>query len=180
MSANPMTRLTTIDAASLARRMKSGELTLIDIREPDEFAREHIDGAISLPLSRLEAGHLALRRATPVVFTCRTGMRTNSNCDRLAGHVGEPAYVLDGGLDGWKKAGLATNADRKAPIDIMRQVQITAGSIVVIGTILAATVNPAFVWLSAFIGAGLVFAGSTGWCGMAKLLAAMPWNRRTA
>ncbi len=175
-----MTSLTPIDAQSLARRLKAGELTLIDIREPDEFAREHIAGAISLPLSRLEVGHVALRGVTSVAFTCRTGMRTDSNCGRLAAHVGEPAFVLAGGLDGWKKAGLATNADRKAPIDIMRQVQITAGGIVVTGAILALTVNPAFVWLSAFIGAGLVFAGSTGWCGMAKLLSAMPWNRRTA
>ncbi len=175
-----MTALTPIDAQSLARKLKLRELTLIDIREPDEYAREHIDGAVSLPLSRLEAGHVALRGTTPVAFTCRTGMRTNSNCDRLAAHVGEPAYVLDGGLDGWKKAGLATHAARKAPLEIMRQVQITAGSIVVAGAILAATVNPAFIWLSAFIGAGLVFAGSTGWCGMAKMLAAMPWNRKAA
>ena len=174
-----MTSLTPLDAQSLARRLNAGDLTLIDIREPDEFAREHIAGAISLPLSRLEAGHVALRGVTPVAFTCRTGMRTNSNCDRLAAHVGEPAFVLEGGLDGWKKAGLGTNADRKAPIDIMRQVQIIAGGIVVAGAILALTVNPAFVWLSAFIGAGLVFAGSTGWCGMAKLLSVMPWNRRT-
>ena len=107
-----MTALTPIDAQSLARKLKLRELTLIDIREPDEYAREHIDGAVSLPLSRLEAGHVALRGTTPVAFTCRTGMRTNSNCDRLAAHVGEPAYVLDGGLDGWKKAGLATRADR--------------------------------------------------------------------
>ena len=175
-----MKTLTPIDAPALARRLKAGELTLIDIREPDEFVREHIDGAVSLPLSRLEAGHVVLRGVTPVAFTCRTGMRTNSNCARLAAHVGAPAYVLEGGLDGWKKAGLTTNADRKAPIDIMRQVQITAGSIVVTGAVLAMTLNPAFVWLSAFIGAGLVFAGSTGWCGMAKLLSAMPWNRRTA
>ena len=175
-----MTTLTPIDPQSLARKLKSRELTLIDIREPDEYAREHIEGAVSLPLSRLEAGHVALRGATPVAFTCRTGMRTNSNCDRLAAYVGEPAFVLDGGLDGWKKAGLATNADRKAPLEIMRQVQITAGAIVVTGVILAATVNPAFIWLSGFIGAGLVFAGSTGWCGMAKLLSVMPWNRKAA
>ena len=175
-----MTALTPIDAQSLAHNLRSRELTLIDIREPDEFAREHIDGAVSLPLSRLEAGHVALRGTTPVAFTCRTGMRTNSNCDRLAAHVGEPAFVLDGGLDSWKKAGLATKADRKAPLEIMRQVQITAGSIVVAGAVLAATVSPAFIWLSAFIGAGLVFAGSTGWCGMAKLLAVMPWNRKAA
>jgi rhodanese-related sulfurtransferase len=175
-----MTVLTSIDARSLAGKLKSRELTLIDIREPDEFAREHIDGAVSLPLSRLEAGHVALRGATPVAFTCRTGMRTNSNCARLAAHVGEPAFVLEGGLEGWKKAGLATRADQKAPLEIMRQVQITAGSIVVLGVVLAAAVNPAFIWLSGAIGAGLVFAGTSGWCGMAKLLALMPWNRKPA
>lgn len=175
-----MTALTSLDAQSLSRQIKAGEITLIDIREPDEFAREHVAGAVSLPLSRLEAGHVALRGTTPVAFMCRSGMRTQSNCDRLAAHVGEPAFVLEGGLDGWKKAGLATEADRKAPLEIMRQVQITAGGIVVLGAVLAATVNPAFIWLSAFIGAGLVFAGASGWCGMAKLLAAMPWNRATA
>ncbi len=175
-----MTVLTSLDAQALSRRIKAGEITLIDIREPDEFAREHVTGAVSLPLSRLEAGHVALRSTTPVAFMCRTGMRTQSNCDRLAAHVGEPAFVLEGGLESWKKAGLATHADRKAPLEIMRQVQITAGAIVVLGAVLAATVNPAFIWLSAFIGAGLVFAGASGWCGMAKLLAAMPWNRATA
>ena len=91
-----MTTLTPIDAQALARRLKAGELTLIDIREPDEFAREHINGAVSLPLSRLEAGHVALRGATPVAFTCRTGMSTNSNCDRLAAHVDAArAHVAD-------------------------------------------------------------------------------------
>lgn len=175
-----MTTLTPIDARSLAAKLKSREFTLIDIRESDEYAREHIDGAVSLPLSRLEAGHVALRGTTPVAFTCRTGMRTSSNCDRLAAHVGEPAYVLEGGLDGWKKAGLATRADRKAPLEIMRQVQIIAGGLVLLGVILSATVNPAFIWLSGFMGSGLLFAGSTGWCGMAKLLSVMPWNRKAA
>ncbi len=175
-----MTPLTPIDAPSLSRKLKSGELTLIDIREPDEFAREHIDGAVSLPLSRLEAGHVALRGDTAVVFTCRSGMRTSSNCERLAAHVVEPAFFLEGGLDGWKKAGLVTRANRKAPIDIMRQVQITAGAITLLGATLSATVHPGFIWLSAFIGAGLVFAGASGWCGMAKLLGQMPWNRKPA
>jgi rhodanese-related sulfurtransferase len=175
-----MKTLTPIDPQTLARRLKSRELTLIDIREPDEFSREHIDGAVSLPLSRLEAGHLALRGTTPVAFTCKSGMRTNSNCGRLAAHVGEPAFILQGGIEGWKKAGLGTRADRKAPIEIMRQVQIAAGSLVVAGVALGAVVDPAFAWLSALMGAGLVFAGTTGWCGLAKLLAVMPWNRRAA
>lgn len=175
-----MPTLAPIDAQTLARRLKAREVTLIDIREPDEFAREHIEGAVSLPLSRLEAGHVALRGDAPIAFTCRTGMRTGSNCERLSAHVRSDGFVLEGGLESWKRAGLQTKADRKAPLEIMRQVQITAGAIVVLGAVLAALVNPAFIWLSAAIGAGLVFAGASGWCGMAKLLALMPWNRRAA
>ena len=108
-----MTTLTPIDAATLAERLKRGEMKLIDIREPDEFAREHIAAAASLPLSGLEAGHLKIRGDIPVAFACKTGMRTGANCDRLAAHVGEPGYVLQGGLEGWKKAGLAVVASRK-------------------------------------------------------------------
>ena len=175
-----MSVLTPIDAHALSHRISAGEVTLIDIREPDEFAREHVTGAVSLPLSRLEAGHVALRSATPVAFMCRTGMRTQSNCDRLALHVGEPAFVLEGGLEGWKKAGLATRADRKAPLEIMRQVQIIAGMLVMAGVVLGLTVAPGYFALSALAGAGLTFAGVTGICGMARLLARAPWNRTAA
>ena len=65
-------------------------------------------------------------------------------------------------------------------MEIMRQVQITAGSLVVISVVLGLAVQTAFLGLAAFVGAGLVFAGSTGWCGMARLLAIMPWNRQQA
>lgn len=175
-----MSSLIPIDPQTLARRLELRELALIDIRESDEYAREHIDGAVSLPLSRLEAGHVALRGTTPVAFTCKTGMRTNSNCDRLAAHVGEPAFILEGGLEGWRKAGFATRTNGKAPLEIVRQVQIAAGSVVLLGVILAATVDPTFIWLTGFIGVGLVIAGATGWCGMATALALMPWNRKAA
>lgn len=59
----------------------------------------------------------------------------------------------------------------------MRQVQITTGLLILTGVVLGWFVNPAFYALSAFVGAGLTFAGATGWCGMAMLLKAMPWNR---
>lgn len=99
--------LTPIDAATVAAKLKQGEITLVDIREPDEFAREHVAGAVSVPLSGLQAGRLNVRSAAPVVFTCKTGMRTGANCAQLAAHVDGPAYVLEGGLEAWKKAGLA-------------------------------------------------------------------------
>jgi rhodanese-related sulfurtransferase len=98
--------LTPIDAHTLAGKLNAGEVTLIDIREPDEFGREHIAGAVSIPLSGLQAGHLNVRSTAAVVFTCKTGMRTGANCRELASHVDGPAYVLQGGLEAWKKAGL--------------------------------------------------------------------------
>jgi rhodanese-related sulfurtransferase len=89
------------------------------------------------------------------------------------------AVLLDGGLAAWKHAGLPVVADRRAPLPIMRQVQIAAGSLVLLGVILAVLVSPWFMALSAFVGAGLVMAGVTGFCGLANLLAHMPWNRRS-
>jgi rhodanese-related sulfurtransferase len=70
--------------------------------------------------------------------------------------------------------------DVRLPLPLMRQVQIAAGLLVLLGVVLAVTVAPAFIGLSAFVGAGLTFAGLSGWCGMAQLLALMPWNRRAA
>ena len=105
-------------------------------------------------------------------------MRTAGACDRLAARVTGDAYVLSGGLDGWTKAGLPVATDAKAPMEIMRQVQIAAGSLVLLGVVLGFAVAPAFFGLSAFVGAGLTFAGATGFCGMARLLMLAPWNRR--
>jgi len=85
--------------------------------------------------------------------------------------------MLAGGVDGWAAAGLPLVENRKAPLELMRQVQIVAGSLVLAGVILGFLVHPGFFGLSAFVGAGLTFAGATGFCGMARLLALAPWNR---
>jgi rhodanese-related sulfurtransferase len=159
-----------------ARRLIAGGATLIDIRGADEHARASIPGAENRPLSTL--GRIG--GASAVIYHCRSGMRTQDNADRLAAAADCPAYLLEGGLDAWRAAGLPVAEDRKAPLEIMRQVQIAAGSLVVLGVVLGLVVQPAFLGLAAFVGAGLVFAGSTGWCGMARLLAIMPWNRRAA
>jgi hypothetical protein len=107
-------------------------------------------------------------------------MRTAGACDRLAARVSGEAFVLDGGLDAWAKAGLPVAEDRKAPMEINRQVQITAGLMILTGVVLGFLVSPAWFGLSGFVGAGLTFAGLSGTCAMARLLMVMPWNRRTA
>lgn len=166
--------LPTIDIAG-ARRLLDQGAVLVDVREADEHAREHVPGAKSNPLSRLAPVERPAGKA--VIFHCRSGARTAANAARLADAASCEAYVLAGGLDAWKKAGLPVAVDRRQPLEIMRQVQIVAGSLVLTGIVLGVWVAPAFFGLSAFVGAGLVFAGTSGWCGMARLLALMPWNR---
>ncbi|MBV1692602.1 rhodanese family protein [Novosphingobium sp. G106] len=161
-------------------RLAAGGGVLVDIREADEFARAHVPGAQSRPLSALEQAHLAVDPGTDVIFSCRTGMRTAASCDRLAALVVGDAYVLDGGLDAWSKAGLPVEEDRRAPLEINRQVQIAAGLLILAGVILGFLVAPGWFGLSALVGAGLTFAGITGTCAMARLLMLAPWNRMVA
>jgi rhodanese-related sulfurtransferase len=158
-------------------RIDAGSAVLVDIREPDEFARSHVKGAQSQPLTTWEKAHLTIDPDADVIFTCRSGMRTAGACDRLAARVNGDAFVLDGGLDAWAKAGLPVETNADAPMEIMRQVQIAAGSLVLIGVLLGFLVAPAWFALSGFVGAGLTFAGVSGFCGMARLLMLAPWNR---
>lgn len=175
-----MSQLKTISADRAAELMKQGAV-LVDIREADEHARERIPGARHHALSRIDVHSPAQPGDDVLVFHCRSGARTKGNAARLAAASGGcQTYVLEGGIEAWKKAGLPVNLDRKQPIEIMRQVQIGAGSLVLTGVILGTFFNPWFYALSGFVGAGLLFAGVTGFCGMANMLALMPWNKRTA
>ena len=81
-----------------------------------------------------------------------------------------------GGTLAWDAAGLPVVRGKKT-ILLERQVRIAAGFLVLVGAVLALVVHPYFVGLSAFVGAGLMFAGITDSCGMGMLLAKMPWNR---
>lgn len=171
-----MNTLTKLSPKIVAERIKSGKAILIDIREADEHAREYIDGALSLPISTLDKGNLTLEAEKQAIFHCKSGMRTDSHCARLSEHIEGEGFMLEGGLEAWRTDGFPTVKDDRAPLEINRQVQITAGSLVLVGAALGPLIHPAFYALSAFIGAGLVFAGVSGWCGMGHLLAAMPWN----
>jgi rhodanese-related sulfurtransferase len=162
------------------RRLANGSAILVDIREPMEHARESIPGAKLCPLSTYSSNSLmsiAGKNVPAVIFHCQSGRRTADNVAQLQACGIPDVYILEGGLAGWKSAGLPTAIDRTKPIELQRQVQIAAGSLVLLGLVLAYLISPWFIALSAFIGAGLIFAGISGWCGMAKVLRVMPWNR---
>lgn len=164
-----------IQPAALKQSLDRNEALLVDVREPGEFAREHIAGAQSAPLSAFDPSRLPRDRR--IVLCCQSGARSGRAQAQLEAAGFHDIAHLDGGLSAWKAARLTTSIDITQPISIMRQVQITAGSLVVLGAVLAALVSPWFILLSGFVGAGLVFAGVTDTCMMAQLLSKLPYNR---
>lgn len=160
-----------------AKRLLDQGATLVDVRRPDEHARERIPGARNHPLDDLPRWD---QKDGIAIFHCRSGQRTAAHAGELAAAAACEAYIVEGGIEAWKKAGLPITRDRSRPIEIERQVRIAAGSLVLLGVVLGQIASPAFYAVSAFVGAGLTFAGISGWCGMARLLALMPWNRTTA
>jgi len=172
-----------IDAATLERWLSAGECLLVDVREPDEHARERIAGARLVPLSRFDPSAIGARPGQRVVLHCKSGRRSADAMLRLASleAAGIPVHSLVGGIEAWKSAGKAVATDTSVSrLSIMRQVQLVIGILTLTGCALAWFVHPAFIALPAFLGAGLTFAGATGTCGLASLLAAMPWNRAAA
>ena len=161
-----------------AKRLIEQGAVLIDIRDIDEHARERIPQARNVPLSKLCDGPLG--DGGKIVFHCKSGNRTRMNAPLLAQSTEADAYILDGGIEAWKGAGLPVAADRRQPIEMMRQVQIAAGSMAFIGAVLGFALHPAFYAVSGGVGAGLMFAGITGTCAMARILKVMPWNRQAA
>ncbi len=167
-----------VEAPQVKRWLDAGQAVLIDIREGDEYAREHILGSHLVPLSGFDAADFPRDHDKIAVFHCASGDRTGAAAPRILSRGFREVYQLKGGLAGWKRAGLVTHINRKAPISIMRQVQIIAGSLVLLGVLLGWLVAPWLYGLSAFVGAGLAFAGVSGTCAMANLLRLLPYNRR--
>jgi rhodanese-related sulfurtransferase len=172
--------LPTITPTQLEELRTGGQVVdLIDVRTPVEYREVHVAFARNVPLDRLDAAALLRKRTAspdkPLYVICRSGSRGRQACEKLAA-VGLNVVNVEGGTLAWAEAGLPVVRGKKA-ISLERQVRIAAGSLVLLGAILGGLVHPIFVGLSAFVGAGLVFAGITDNCGMGLLLARMPWNR---
>ncbi len=157
----------------------SADFELIDVRTPLEFDEVHVAAARSVPLDTLEASHFP-NHQQPLYILCRSGQRASKAAAKLAESGHSNAIVVEGGTLAWIEAGLPVERGVVKTISLERQVRIAAGSIVLTGFLLGWFVNRAFFGLSGFVGAGLIFAGVTDWCGMGLLLAKAPWNKRKA
>ena len=154
-------------------------IDLIDLRTPAEFRAVHATVARNVPLDRLqdaELGEAAKDRSRALYVICQSGARSTKACEQLQASGYTNVFSVEGGTQAWEKAGLPVARGAKA-VSLERQVRIAAGSLVLLGVLLAWFVHPYLIGLSAFVGAGLVFAGVTDTCGMALILARMPWNQ---
>ena len=138
--------LPTISPAKAKRLLDEGAI-LVDIREADEHARENIPGARHIALSKLDEADLAALAGKSVIFHCKSGARTVANAPRLAAKTasGCDSYVIAGGLDAWRKAGLPVATDRRQPLELQRQVQIGAGTLALLGTLSGFWSRPGFL-----------------------------------
>ncbi len=178
----PAQSLQEADPRQVQTWLQNGEAVLIDVREPDEYAREHIAGSTLIPLARF--GHQQAAAIAPpgkkIVIHCKSGSRAADACRRVASLAasGQPIYSLAGGIEGWKQAKLPVTLDTSvSALSVMRQVQLVIGLCVLAGCALAWFKDPRFVAIPAFFGAGLTFAGATGTCALATVLSWMPWNK---
>jgi len=151
--------------------------TVLDVRTPVEFAEVHVPQARSLPLDELKPAALQLPKDQPVYLLCRSGQRATKAAEKFSRDGFSQPVVIAGGTLAWIDANLPVTRGTTKVISLERQVRIAAGAIVFTGVMLAHFVDARFIWLSGFVGAGLVFAGITDFCGMGLLLAKMPWNK---
>ena len=170
----------TISPSELNTRIQRGEtVELLDVRTPIEFREVHAKGAQNVPLDQLDPQSIATKRNgknEPLYVICRSGGRASKAIEQLAAAGVSNLVNVEGGTLAWDKAGLPVQRGQKA-MSLERQVRIAAGSLVFIGAALGFLVDRYFIGLSAFVGAGLVFAGITDTCGMGMLIAKMPWNQ---
>jgi len=174
--------IATITPAKLAELVKSGStIELIDVRTPVEFQEVHVSIARNVPLDSLDANAVMKARtgaaADPLYIICRSGSRGQKACEKFLAAGISNIFNVEGGTLACVDTGIPLIRGRKV-ISLERQVRIAAGSLVLLGVVMSHFVHPYFMYLSAFVGAGLTFAGITDTCGMGMLLSKMPWNQR--
>ncbi len=170
-----------VSVRELQRRMTAGQAPfLLDVRTPGEYAAAHVPGTKLIPLDELDAA--AIRRElngdiSPVYVLCQSGGRARRAIEKLERAGVRGCVLVEGGTQAWIDAGLPVNRGRSRVLPLMRQVQITVGFLSAFGALLALTINKLFAVIPLVVGGGLLFAGLTGFCGLALLLAKMPWNK---
>ena len=172
---------TTIRPRELHRLRSGGQpVQLLDVRTPGEFSAVHVPGARLIPLDELDAAAFCRERAdggAPVYVLCQSGGRARRAIEKLERAGASGCVLVEGGTQAWIDAGLPVDRGASQVLPLMRQVQIIVGLLSAGGGALALMFNPWFALVPVVMGGGLLFAGLTGFCGLALVLAKMPWNK---
>jgi rhodanese-related sulfurtransferase len=153
---------------------------LLDVRTSPEYTTAHVAGAKLVPLDKLNAAAFLEERGAcdkPLYVICEAGTRARSAIEKFRRAGYEGCVLVEGGIRAWMESGLPVNRGTGRVLPLMQQVQVTVGLISIIGAVLALAVNAWFAVIPLALGCGLLFAGLTGFCGLALVLAKMPWNR---
>ncbi|MET0072510.1 MAG: rhodanese-like domain-containing protein [Candidatus Thiodiazotropha sp.] len=182
-----MANVSTVSPSKLHAMQSRGEkIDLLDVRTGMEYSSGHIPGAKLLTLDEIRDQSLIERLGDPqardhaaIYVTCQSGFRARQAVERLHESGYHNLVLVEGGTDGWEKAGLPMKRCGRI-ISLERQVQIAIGSLLLLKVIFGFTLHELFFLAGAMIGIGLIMAGVTRWCGMARLIAMMPWNRNNS
>ncbi len=98
-------RVESLLPAEVHERLKKGEILLVDVREPGEFAMGHVAGSINAPLSRFDATALPTD-AGAIVLCCAVGRRSAAAAEGCRKAGVEIAGHMEGGLTEWTRTGL--------------------------------------------------------------------------
>lgn len=164
-----------------ALREKDGGVSLLDVRTPAEHEKIHVPGVHLVPVDELDpdalAGNAGFSKDRTIYILCHSGARAERAARKMEEKGFRNCVVVEGGTAAWAAAGLPVNQTDRNVLPLNRQVQIVAGAMGLTGAILAVTVAPGWIFLSGFVGLGLMVAGATDFCPMAILMARMPWNQ---
>ncbi|MGJ8692057.1 MAG: rhodanese-like domain-containing protein [Thalassotalea sp.] len=176
-------QVTTISPEQFLHTCDNQSVTVIDLRTVAEVSYEALSDSIHLPVQDLnplsfeQALTLAKHQHKNIYLLCQSGIRANKAVEILTDKVEQRLVVIEGGLNALKILGVKTVKGAGKVISLERQVRITAGAMTLLGVVLGSVLHPYWYGLSAFVGVGLMFAGITNSCGMALILARMPWNK---
>lgn len=167
-----------ISAVEASKLIKQGNIGLIDVREPAEHSTSHIIESKSHPLGTIDETVINQDKNAYIIY-CQKGSRGKKACEKLLSqNPNINIYNMNGGIESWIKQGYEIRKGEKSVLPLDRQVQLSISSLLLLFSALSLTVSSDFIWPVVFIAIGLFIAGATGFCGLARLIALMPWNQK--
>jgi len=149
---------------------------LIDLRRPQEFEQGHVPQARNIPLGSMPRVQMLAEwsreaEGKPIYFICQLGRRSQHLLDELAQVGFAGAQCVAGGMVAWQAQGLPVERKRVPVPSVSRErwARLVAGLLVMLGCGLGFLVHPSFFLIAVVVAAELIFAGITGWSGLASV-----------